>query len=499
TAVIIQPTAVDDSVTVVQDSGTILIDVLANDSFGPDGAAVTNSLSVSAGTSAHGTISVTAGKIAYTSTAGYSGPDTFDYTIETANGGQSTATVNVTVENAVNVPTAFDDAVTVAQDSAENVISILLDNGSGSDYFGADGPNAIHPISLSGSYTDLGGKLELDVNVVKYTPSVGFSGVDSFSYTITDTTGDAATAIVTVTVTAVIIQPTAVDDSVTVVQDSGTILIDVLANDSFGPDGAAVSNSLSVSVGTSAHGTISVTAGKIAYTSTAGYSGPDTFDYTIETANGGQSTATVNVTVEDAVNVPTAFDDAVTVTQDSAENVISILLDNGSGSDSFGADGPNATHPISLSGSYTDLGGKLELDVNVVKYTPSAGFSGVDSFSYILTDTTGDSSTAKVTVTVTPATSRIATKTNDNILDNEFLVYPNPSIGNVKVTLKSNVSEDVRVILTDITGRVIYSAPLKLREGQNELDFNVRAKPGVLFIRVLSSKTNYGVTKIIFK
>jgi hypothetical protein len=69
----------------------------------------------------------------------------------------------------------------------------------------------------------------------------------------------------------------------------------------------------------------------------------------------------------------------------------------------------------------------------------------------------------------------------------------------VNVSLKSHISEDVSVILTDITGRVIYSAPVKLREGQNELDFNVRAKPGVLFLRILSSKTNYGVVKIIFK
>jgi hypothetical protein len=295
--------------------------------------------------------------------------------------------------------------------------------------------------------------------------------------------------------------PTAVADSVTVVQDSAAILIDVLANDSFGSDGAAVTNSLSVSAGTSAYGTISVTAGKIQYTPTSGYSGPDTFDYTIEDGSGDISTATVTVTITalGTGNVPTAFDDAVTVTQDSAENVISILLDNGSGSDSFGTDGPNATHPISLSGSYTDLGGKLELDGNTVKYTPREGFSGVDSFNYTITDTTGDAATAIVTVTVTQTTPKIATTTNANILENEFSTYPNPSNGYVKNTVFSTISTKATLLIFDITGKVLNNLPIQINKGANEFDLNLNVKPGILFIKITSPEVNFGTKKIIFK
>src|SRR6202012_5606106 len=54
-----------------------------------------------------------------------------------------------------------------------------------------------------------------------------------------------------------------------------------------------------------------------------------------------------------------------------------------------------AAHPthgsvvVNADGSYT--------------YTPSTGYTGTDSFSYIVTDHSGATSTATVTLTVTPA------------------------------------------------------------------------------------------------
>ncbi len=400
------PTAVDDTAVVDQDI-SVSVAVLNNDSFGTDGAANTGSLTVTGVTVQAGSTSVENNEVVYTPAASFTGVDSFTYTITDTSGDTSTATVTVTVNVVVTTngtPTANNDVATVAQDSADNVISILLDTGAGADSFGTDGPNATHPISLSGTYTDLGGKLELDGNTVKYTPEAGFSGVDSFNYTITDASGDADTATVTITVVGI----------------NGT---------------------------------------------------------------------------------PIANNDVATVAQDSADNVISILLDTGAGADSFGTDGPNATHPISLSGTYTDLGGKLELDGNTVKYTPEAGFSGVDGFNYTITDASGDADTATVTITVvaTPAVLTSTTTTTANVLDNEFLVYPNPSNGYVKSTVFSTVDTKATLFIFDVTGKIIYNLPLQINKGANVFDFNLKVKPGVLFIKITSPEVNFGTSKIIFK
>jgi choice-of-anchor A domain-containing protein len=82
---------------------------------------------------------------------------------------------------------------------------------------------------------------------------------------------------------------------------------------------------------------------------------------------------------------------------------------------------------------------------------------------------------------------------------NNFMIYPNPSKGNVKVLLFSEVFTDATVSLYDVTGKEIYTMPIQLTNGKNEIDFNVKVKPGILFLKVNSQQVNYGTSKIIFR
>ena len=85
------------------------------------------------------------------------------------------------------------------------------------------------------------------------------------------------------------------------------------------------------------------------------------------------------------------------------------------------------------------------------------------------------------------------------VLNNNFITYPNPSKGNVNVLLYSNTSTEATVTLYDITGKEIYKAPTKLTAGKNELEFNIKVKPGIMYLKVNSKVTNYGTSKIIFR
>ncbi|HEY0371314.1 MAG TPA: Ig-like domain-containing protein [Thermoanaerobaculia bacterium] len=89
--------------------------------------------------------------------------------------------------------------------------------------------------------------------------------------------------------------PTAVDDAANVDQDSGFNAIDVLANDS-DPDGDALTIT---AVTQGANGAVTFTATSVSYAPAAGFTGVDSFTYTIDDGSGGTDTATVTVTVND--------------------------------------------------------------------------------------------------------------------------------------------------------------------------------------------------------
>jgi choice-of-anchor A domain-containing protein len=84
-------------------------------------------------------------------------------------------------------------------------------------------------------------------------------------------------------------------------------------------------------------------------------------------------------------------------------------------------------------------------------------------------------------------------------MKNEFLVYPNPSLGNVKCVLFSDVSATATVSLYDMTGKVVHSSNVKLNEGKNELDFNFNVPKGVMLLDIKNEKTSFGKSKIVFK
>jgi len=102
------PTAVDDTVVVAPDDGATPIDVLANDSDA-DGDTITI-LAVTNGV--HGTVAITGGGtgLTYDPATGYTGPDSFTYTIMDPAGRTSTATVFVTVTSDTVAPVVLAPA-----------------------------------------------------------------------------------------------------------------------------------------------------------------------------------------------------------------------------------------------------------------------------------------------------------------------------------------------------------------------------------------------------
>lgn len=160
----------------------------------------------------------------------------------------------------------------------------------------------------------------------------------------------------------------------------------VLANDS-----DADGNPLTISTVTPpANGTATMlTDGSFTYTPNANFYGADSFTYTISDGRGGAATATVSITVNSVNDAPIAIGQSLATIEDTA---LAITL-TGTDVEGSALAGTIVTPPAhgTLSGGGSSL-----------VYTPTANYSGPDSFIFKVNDGSADSAPATVSITVSP-------------------------------------------------------------------------------------------------
>ncbi|TML92889.1 MAG: tandem-95 repeat protein, partial [Actinobacteria bacterium] len=291
------PVAGNDSAS-TQPATPVTVSVLANDSD-PDNDPLTVT---GASSPAHGTAAVNANNtVTYTPTSGYSGPDSFNYTISDGRGGTASATVTIAVDNP---PVATSQSVSVNEGATSTVTLTGSDPdsdplrfkvtslpASGKLYDGTGtGGHVIAASELPYALTGAG-------NTTTYQPNAGYSGPDAFQFKANDGQIDStAAATVSISVNHVNHPPVANNDSAST-QPGTPLTVNVLANDS-DPDNDALTVT---GTSTPAHGTTVVNAhNTVTYTPDGGYSGPDSFTYDVSDGNGGTASATVSITVSSA-------------------------------------------------------------------------------------------------------------------------------------------------------------------------------------------------------
>ena len=381
------PKAVADSATV--DYGqSVRINVLSNDSD-PDN----DTLTVQSFTNpAHGTVSKDSQNVlTYTPAIGFSGADSFTYTISDGKGHTAVATVNLIVNAPPNgAPTAVADTATTTYGTQVTIQVLSNDTDPDNDL-----------LTLIDSTNGTNGTVSFSDSAITYKPNAGFSGEDSFSYTITDGHGHTAIGQVKVTVGAAPNRaPTAVTDTVTT-NYGAAVTINALSNDTDPEnDTLTVTGNTQVS-----NGTVTRSGNTFTYTPRSGFSGADSFSYTISDGKGNSATGTVNITVGAAPvdnKAPIAVNDTISTTM--GVPVLVNLLANDSD--------PNGDK-IALKTLSNPKNGKLyRMNDSYIFYFPNAGFVGKDSFTYTITDSKGATSTASVAITVAPA-NRLPVAKND--------------------------------------------------------------------------------------
>ena len=182
-------------------------------------------------------------------------------------------------------PAANPDTATTPRDTAATIAVLANDTDPDGD-----------PLSITSVTVPANGTAVVSGTSIAYTPSAGFQGTDTFSYTISDGRGGTATTTVTVTVTPPLNRaPVAVDDYVEIYANTYALIVP-LANDS-DPDG----DTLTVTaVSAPTNGQVRINQGlTILYIPTWTWWGVETLTYTISDGRGGTATATIRVRVID--------------------------------------------------------------------------------------------------------------------------------------------------------------------------------------------------------
>ena len=238
----------------------------------------------------------------------------------------------------------------------------------------------------------------------------GESRVVVANYTASDGLGGSVSSTLTITVTGANDAPVAVADSFATNEDTALVIAapGVLGNDG-DADGEALT---AVLVSGPTNGTLTLDAnGSFTYTPNANYSGADSFTYKPNDGTTDGAPVTVSLTVNPVNDLPVAVADSFATNEDTALVITApgVLANDGDAdSDALTSvlvSGPtNGTLTLNANGSFT--------------YTPTANYTGADSFTYKPNDGTTDGAPVTVSLTVNPVND-VPVAVADSFITNE--------------------------------------------------------------------------------
>ena len=192
-----------------------------------------------------------------------------------------------------HLPSAADDLVSILEDQTVIMDGLLIND------IDLDGDK----IEIVGYSQAESGVVELVSNIVlKYIPFQDYSGVDGFSYTISDGKGGESTAQVILDINSVNDSPLARDDSYVVSQGLSSV-INVISND----EGLGDNVNLSIQ-SFPVNGTLEIlNKNDLIYTPKIDYFGRDSFVYQLIDSDGERSIASVRLNIECLTNCTQVF------------------------------------------------------------------------------------------------------------------------------------------------------------------------------------------------
>lgn len=375
----------------------------------------------------YGTVTLTENVLNYTANTNVpsGSTETLGLVVSDGRGGIGTSFATFTINTAPVAKDAVATAVT-GQPTTINV-SGLVSDGDG---------DALTVYALT---TPAHGTATFNGLTITYTSTATYSGLDEFTYWITDGKGGTVSAKVSATVAAPNMPPVANDGAISIQEDTpADIDLATLASD---PEG---SFSVSAIPAAPQHGTASYTGTHITYTPALDYYGTDEFTYQVSDMQGATASAKITVTVLARNDAPSIAEPILT-----RRTAIDTPMNINVSENISDPDGDVLVISDVLNGPQN---GTVVWSGYMFTYTPNSGFTGDDQFDYVIFDQTESSnSTAQGTIIV-----RVDRANNPPTAQN---LETNATAGSsVVINLKNSVSD-----LDQDT--LVISAPEKTEHG----------------------------------
>ena len=386
-----------------------------------DGLPVPAGGSVVATTPSGGTVEIFEdGSYIYTPATGYFGTENLVYSIDDGNGGTDTATLYLTAmptppraTDDINITTidAPVDGNVLTNDYSDMALPLTVGDGNGNPLPGTT--------TLT---TDQGGTLAIDSDgSYTYTPAAGFVGNDTIILEICDSLGACVDTVLSIDVSDPVISaentpPVAGDDHFEALTDQ--VIDSALFGNDCDPDGdvialvdpaTGVAATVPVTLATAQGGTVTIQPdGTFSYTPAAGFTGVDSFDYSIVDPDGTTDDATVTLTIDDDPNPlandrPTAVDDASITQMNTPQTGNALDNDTDPNGDTLTIVSIDGS-PVPAGGSVivtTIQGSTVEIfDDGSYTYQPANDFVGTEQLVYTIDDGNGGTDDATLSLTV---------------------------------------------------------------------------------------------------
>ncbi|MBC8355089.1 MAG: tandem-95 repeat protein [Planctomycetes bacterium] len=347
----------------------------------------------------HGSLQVSAsGTFDYVPASGFVGQDAFSYFVSDGAIQSESVTVAINVTNAE--PQVHADHYWLSHDA-----SLVVDTEHGvlANDWDQDGDTLTLQISSQVEHGSL--SLNQDGGFT-YTPDQGFAGTDQFFYTVSDGAFSSEPVLVSLEIRNA--APQVGDDfyrghhgtDLTIAAQEG-----ILKND-WDADGDSVSVVLLTQP---SNGTLSLAQdGSLQYSPNSGFVGADSFTY--ELSDGVATTAPAQVTLRIENHRPTAIGDTYSTGKDE---LLTVAVDQGLLGNDYDLDQDSLVLTVQQNPSQGSLGVNAD---GSFTYTPSAGFTGSDSFVYRIHDGAANAE-ATATIIVREHRSDVATSSYVGILD----------------------------------------------------------------------------------
>lgn len=293
------------------------------------------------------------GTVTYTPGPGWRGTDTIKYVLTDGKGGRVSGSVRVHTPNAA--PVALADRITVGAGQSADIVVTANDSDANGDEL---------TVSAADATGSAGGTVSRGAGALRYVPAAGFTGTDTFGYTVSDGHGGTDTATVTVTVDAGPNRaPTAGAVSATT-RAGKTVTVTLPAGDADG-------DQLTVTVDEPEHGraTYDPRTRELRYTADESFAGVEQLGYRVSDGR-ATTTGTVRITV-DPNRLPDVSDESFSI-YDTETVRITVPADP-DGDDVTVTREPAAHGEVAVAG-------------RTLTYTPRAPYSGSDSFRYTVSD-----------------------------------------------------------------------------------------------------------------